>query len=371
MSTLDKRFIVLGQMLYDLNMFEEEQFGNRGIDIKHFDGYDLVINHTQREVDPDELESLIKTVSTLVGEKKIIENSFDDWPQVSWDGLGKHYIDNKESPKFFVKRKWIVPSMVGMTEDGPKTFTEILRSERTEKTSKEITVLQTTNSVMAEMRLAPRIKELLTSDEVLEMFASMGIEKVRNIDPLVAIIDRETKRKYVIYPHKKGTAIDSKMMDVDKQNGLVKNIKAFFEENGVLVDDLEYANQIMVDVDAKTVYFNDTEAWSMIPENMKKSQLEERKLINPTNNQVAIQVIQIDDKTLEIQWVNSNLMPTRFSTEGPEGQMYKYIQQRFPDLKKSIGAGFSIDTDEDGVPLAIGETGVSASMVRRVEKKHD
>jgi hypothetical protein len=64
-------------------------------------------------------------------------------------------------------------------------------------------------------------------------------------------------------------------------------------------------------------------------------------------------------------------MPTRFSAVGPEAEMYKYIKRRYSDLKKSIGAGFLIDTDEEGRPLAIGETGVSASTVRRIEEKVD
>jgi hypothetical protein len=47
--------------------------------------------------------------------------------------------------------------------------------------------------------------------------------------------------------------------------------------------------------------------------------------------------------------------------------MYKYIINRFPDLKDALLADFSIITDGDGRPLAIGDRGVSASMVKRTK----
>jgi len=90
-------------------------------------------------------------------------------------------------------------------------------------------------------------------------------------------------------------------------------------------------------------------------------------LINPHGNQDALQIIQVDDETLEIQWARDDFMRTRFSSKGPESEMYKYIINRFPDLKDALLADFSIITDGDGRPLAIGDRGVSASMVKRTK----
>lgn len=124
---------------------------------------------------------------------------------------------------------------------------------------------------MAEMRLAPRIRELLARKEVLEMFGTMGIEKVQNIDPLIAIIDKNTKKKYVVYDYKNGDYISTKTMDYEKQLELVYKLRVYFEKNGIVVDDMVCADQMMLDMKTKTIYFNDTEMWSRIPKSSETS----------------------------------------------------------------------------------------------------
>lgn len=131
--------------------------------------------------------------------------------------------------------------------------------------------MQACNSVMAEMRLAPRIRELLARKEVLEMFGTMGIEKVQNIDPLIAIIDKNTKKKYVVYDYKNGDYISTKTMDYEKQLELVYKLRVYFEKNGIVVDDMVCADQMMLDMKTKTIYFNDTEMWSRIPKSSETS----------------------------------------------------------------------------------------------------
>ncbi len=60
----------------------------------------------------------------------------------------------------------------------------------------------------------------------------------------------------------------------------------------------------------------------------------EKKLINPTNNQVAMQIIQVDENTMEIEWARGDLMRTRFSAVGPEAKMYEYIKKEIPKSKE-------------------------------------
>lgn len=126
------------RVLYDLSMFEGEQFGNRGIETKHFDGYDLVINHAQTEIDQDKLEGLVKIISALLEEKKITKDRFGDWPELPWGDLGKHYIDKRDNPRFFVKRKWADPDLPHMDGIDQSGFMETIRQIRTKKRVKKL-----------------------------------------------------------------------------------------------------------------------------------------------------------------------------------------------------------------------------------------
>lgn len=155
---------------------------------------------------------------------------------------------------------------------------------------------------------------------------------------------------------------------VDKNNGEVRDIE--YGAKGVEikpfdVEQREYIDNYWDDEEERRL----TEAYGWDELDKKEPQPEEKRLVNPSGNQDAMQIIQIDDKTLEIRWIRKDFMPTRFSAIGPEAEMYEYIKGRYPDLKKSILAAFSIITDEDGKPLAVGERGVSASMVKRIKEE--
>lgn len=75
------------------------------------------------------------------------------------------------------------------------------------------------------------------------------------------------------------------------------------------------------------------------PQNVPERKCEQ-KLENPRGRLVALQVVEIDEESLKIQWVSPTYKPTRFSANGPQAEMYKFLREKYPDLKKLLVQGF-------------------------------
>lgn len=88
---------------------------------------------------------------------------------------------------------------------------------------------------------------------------------------------------------------------------------------------------------------------------------------NPSNHQIAMEVVEIDDKTLEIHWVQ-RLKHTRFTAIGPQREMYNFLKKKCSGLKTTGGLGFFILTDEDGNPTEIGDIGGQKNSVKLIEE---
>lgn len=91
--------------------------------------------------------------------------------------------------------------------------------------------------------------------------------------------------------------------------------------------------------------------------NIDMSESEKRSLEPPMGNLTIIFIEELEDKSLQINWMNSIYMPTIIHPEGEESDMYEFLKKKFKTKRESAGASIAIISDNEGKPLEIGERG--------------
>lgn len=231
--------------------------GFRNIEIRHFEGYDMIINRAQNSLEDEKMYDLESTLKGFVENSIVADGKFGDWSVVKVDGRGKHFVDNPDSPKFFVKQKWM---HVGDSKFETNWTNNAIRNV---KNSQMKSMYQAGNSVMSELRLYEKISKLLSSEEVKEIFADYNLREIKSIEPLAAIISRSNGIKYMIYPYVKGRGVGVSLgrNAESSMRGDCNRLFNFFLTQGIWSGDLD-VDQFLVDVEARALYVTDIEAFA-------------------------------------------------------------------------------------------------------------
>ncbi len=222
------------------------------IEVRHGSRYDLVLNRSAARQD------LVQDLAV-----RLTDGVPNDWSpfkiHVSPSAVGKiHYIDNVDNPHFFLKTRYNL-----------RRFFEHGRSNA-HFGEKMIRVMNASASVVNEISISPRIKEVLGSQEALRLALQHGFERMEFIEPLVAMVDRQTGEKASVYEFIDGVSrprnIYADLRDQDeialweKLDSLMGSIGSLLERGEIAVNDLR-SEQCIISRDKKTVYLLDAEQY--------------------------------------------------------------------------------------------------------------
>jgi hypothetical protein len=122
--------------------------------------------------------------------------------------------------------------------------------------------LKRANSVLNEMLIAPRIKEVLSSNEAQGLLEGSNFDAISYVEPLVAVIARESTFKTVIYPFVDGKTSIPRSNDFYDLAFFATGLKELFRKAGVEPWDLGYRQFIVSNSNGmKTANLIDAQAY--------------------------------------------------------------------------------------------------------------
>jgi hypothetical protein len=127
-------------------------------------------------------------------------------------------------------------------------------------------VVYAVNSVVNEISISPKIKEVLGGEDAQRIMAQYGFERIEFVEPLLGVVDRKTGGKAVLYKFVEGdlwldTVYDSLAEGFEET---VDAIASLLERTGIYVNDLK-AEQCLLSKDRKTIYLLDAEQFYFSP----------------------------------------------------------------------------------------------------------
>jgi len=174
---------------------------------RHLEAFDVVVN----------LDAQIPDVEGLVNR---VGNGIGDWPSIEQKGTNKLFVDDLALPSLFAKKRYW-STLAGRRR---------LKTAYDPKSSNPAT-----QSLMSEMVLSPRIKELMASEGATEIATRYGIDEFRYVEPLIGLVERNTKSKYMIYNFINGEILPTHYA---RYAGLVTEIIKFLSSNGIYPYDM-------------------------------------------------------------------------------------------------------------------------------------
>jgi len=115
--------------------------------------------------------------------------------------------------------------------------------------------------ITRELILAPEIKNILRSKRGREIGSRYGVPDLRYIEPLVGIIDREKKRKVLVYKYYKGWDTSVAIPPGVNLFGLSRDLKKHFGEEGIDAADLGVNQWIKPSGEEGAIYLLDAELY--------------------------------------------------------------------------------------------------------------
>ncbi|MEO6509278.1 MAG: hypothetical protein ABIO02_04955 [Patescibacteria group bacterium] len=176
------------------------------------------------------------------------------------DDLVPHYfIDRATNTRYFAKHK--------RYSDRYTQSLEVYRKDEYRRMNYAF------SSVMNEIGLSTRIKQLYDSAESAELAKLIGYKGLKFIEPLLATINRETKEKCVVYPFVEGSNLfqeNSHELDLisnKSESTFIEAVTEMFKVHGMQIADLG-THQFIVpkknSPDNGVVYVVDSEAYSRL-----------------------------------------------------------------------------------------------------------
>jgi len=174
----------------------ERQAPFLNVETSHLEGYDVLTNHAQSSIPESELTKL----------RQIIENQLKGSTRglsPSWTHIKGHkdlLVDDEIHPHYLAKGKDmpIIVSTLRSIREGTPVETRDSPKDR-------VTAI---SAISSELSLSPKIKKIISSDEVQQIFKPY-IHLIDYVEPLIGIICRATGQKYLIYQYIRGNNFDS------------------------------------------------------------------------------------------------------------------------------------------------------------------
>lgn len=226
-------------------------------EVLHESHFDILENNRQTAIDKVEMQRLMAAV------KQEAEKATPGNPLPSWRSLGKEgnlQVDNLESPKYVAKRKWATPENITFAK-AVSTNRETANEGQLEKKK----YMYAANGVLSKMSLSKEIKDTVESEDVQKVFIDIGYDSFDYLEPLVGIIDKESKEKMMVYKYVKGVDM-VKYYDDGFPTGTFaafSKLNTTLMEKGIIPHDLS-VEQFMVSEEEngkKKLYLIDTEMY--------------------------------------------------------------------------------------------------------------
>lgn len=213
----------------------------RPVEIIHFPKCDVVINNDADRVDlAHKLAELFKegvpqNWEVLAPE---IDNDLPDYKSGPKPGMAKGMIDGVE---FLLK---------------PKAFfrdaTDYLQSKSEHHDRKAVRFRQRVNSVLNEMRLSQEVKQLAASPGMQDIAKKYGYLGIKFVEPVIAIIYKNTGRKYLVYEYVPNTEevydVLMDMSDFATQDAFDSDLKEFFAGSRIEANEAD-TGHLLIDKD--------------------------------------------------------------------------------------------------------------------------
>lgn len=190
-----------------MSEFRESTLHAKKIEIRQGPSNDLILNLTA-----DDQNKVLELSEVLV------YGIPSSWP--IYKNNPNHRVDSQENPRFFAKFR-----------DPNKRIGQSVKSE----------YLQAEKSVMNEFVLSLEIKRLLAGEEATGLLQKYGWGSIKFIEPLVGVIDKNSRKKTMVYDFVEGKAPGFTRESVsgvsDKTlnalDGLAIELYDFFGRNGI------------------------------------------------------------------------------------------------------------------------------------------
>ena len=196
--------------------------------IEHLPGIDVVIslNYSDKQDQRDILDILRSGMAANKKLEDIIEQ------------IGE--LENSDGGnRFFVKWKGLasqesVDFILGRTDVDPLTKASGQNASRQTRFA--------FNSVTNEIALAPTIKKLVAQEDFQTLVKKYGFASLDFAEPIMAIVERSTKEKYLFYRCIDGTEahlmVEKRLLKEKNFRGIAKELKKLFLKNGIVAHDL-------------------------------------------------------------------------------------------------------------------------------------
>lgn len=201
------------------------------IDVLHIGKYDVLVNVRQLSIGQVELDKLKKLVI------ENLKNDPNDKIFGGWENGGDQRIlvDNPVSPKFVLKEKWIRPNNYDFSSAEKK-----LRDSGSSSDIEIRQMLYASASIMNEMSIATDIKRIVESENIQNVFQFSGIDSVDYVEPLIGVINRDSGKKYIVYPFVDGAKFyDTEIPDDLRIFKSIRRLEAVISDKGIKPHDLQ------------------------------------------------------------------------------------------------------------------------------------
>lgn len=208
-------------------------------EVTHLGQFDILINNSADK-------NAVKVIQDLVTND--IENHNN--PVFSWtrdaDKGWNIFVDNMEDPKFVAKRKIITSRHV-----------DLISAIKTKGSNPEKRTIYAMDSVLNEFSLSSSVNRVLDNSEIQSEIQKLGFKGIKFVEPLLAVIDRNSTFKYLYFPYVRGEGLNS---DNERVNEAVDKIRSRFEKVKIVPADLR-TKQLLYDAADNMLYLLDIEAF--------------------------------------------------------------------------------------------------------------
>lgn len=228
--------------------------GQKTYKTEHFPGFDIVVNLDSNKEDQKIILDIFKkeSLSSPMGFSPL-----GDVLSLSLKEIEK--VDKYQ--RFFIKIKnpnsqKAVDFITGRTTEdyiNPDVLDDFDKKSRYAK-----------ESILSEIVLSKKIKEIVASDEVQNLAKKHGFEGMKFSEPIIALVDRDHPIKYLIYRNIKKRALHFNINYSGAQD-IVKNLRKIFLQNNIFPADLREEQFLVTqENDHSYIVLIDTEAYTKI-----------------------------------------------------------------------------------------------------------
>ena len=209
-----------------------------GMEIIHEAYFDVIINNTAKQ-------GSVRGIKTAILNNIRNHNPpFFNWLQNEKDSA--LYYDKSPKPKFVAKRRKMT-----------RNHYDFIAALKMPGDDLEKRVVYAMSSVSNELNMSQPINTAISDKKLQLAVMAHGFGGVKFVEPLLAVIDRSTGNKYVVYEHVEGKPL---RLNYGNADDIVREIRQHLREGGIDAHDLT-AQQLIFNDRGKELYLLDTEAY--------------------------------------------------------------------------------------------------------------